>query len=55
VPLWKKKMARCDASLFCGGEMIDKVSFSGTTFNVIPYKFEAGTPNFTEVIGWVLL
>jgi len=34
-----------------GGEMIEKVSFSGTTFNVIPYKFEAGTPNFTEVIG----
>lgn len=34
-----------------GGEMIEKVSFSGTTFNIIPYKFEAGTPNFTEVIG----
>jgi cysteine desulfurase/selenocysteine lyase len=34
-----------------GGEMIDKVSFSGTTFNELPYKFEAGTPNFTEVIG----
>ena len=34
-----------------GGEMIEKVSFSGTTFNVLPYKFEAGTPNFTEVIG----
>jgi len=34
-----------------GGEMIEKVSFSGTSFNVIPYKFEAGTPNFTEVIG----
>jgi cysteine desulfurase/selenocysteine lyase len=34
-----------------GGEMIEKVSFAGTTFNVIPYKFEAGTPNYTEVIG----
>ncbi|MCF8359428.1 MAG: cysteine desulfurase [Prolixibacteraceae bacterium] len=34
-----------------GGEMIEKVSFSGTTFNQLPYKFEAGTPNFTEVIG----
>lgn len=34
-----------------GGEMIEKVSFSGTTFNELPYKFEAGTPNFTEVIG----
>lgn len=34
-----------------GGEMIQTVSFSGTTFNELPYKFEAGTPNFTEVIG----
>ncbi len=28
-----------------GGEMIKTVSFSGTTFNDLPYKFEAGTPN----------
>jgi cysteine desulfurase/selenocysteine lyase len=34
-----------------GGEMIEKVSFSGTTFNQLPHKFEAGTPNFTEAIG----
>lgn len=34
-----------------GGEMIDKVSFSGTTFNDLPYKFEAGTPNYAGVIG----
>ena len=34
-----------------GGEMIEHVTFEKTTFNVIPYKFEAGTPNFTEVIG----
>lgn len=34
-----------------GGEMIEKVSFEDTTFNALPYKFEAGTPNFTEVIG----
>lgn len=34
-----------------GGEMIEKVTFEKTTFNVIPYKFEAGTPNYTEVIG----
>lgn len=27
-----------------GGEMIDRVSFSGTTFNTLPFKFEAGTP-----------
>ena len=29
-----------------GGEMIDHVRWSGTTFNDLPYKFEAGTPNF---------
>ena len=34
-----------------GGEMIETVRFEKTTFNVIPYKFEAGTPNFTQVIG----
>ena len=28
-----------------GGEMIDRVSFSGTTFNILPFKFEAGTPH----------
>ncbi len=28
-----------------GGEMVDHVSFEKTTFNVLPYKFEAGTPN----------
>lgn len=34
-----------------GGEMIEKVSFSGTTYNVIPFKFEAGTPNYVGVIA----
>ena len=29
-----------------GGEMINHVRWSGTTFNELPYKFEAGTPNF---------
>ena len=28
-----------------GGEMIKSVSFSGTTYNELPYKFEAGTPH----------
>ena len=28
-----------------GGDMIDRVSFSGTTYNELPWKFEAGTPN----------
>lgn len=29
-----------------GGEMIDKVTFEKTTFNTLPHKFEAGTPDF---------
>ena len=35
----------------CGGDMIETVSFEKTTFNVLPYKFEAGTPNIAGVIG----
>ena len=47
-----------------GGEMIEHVRWSGTTYNELPYKFEAGTPNFIgsyalkkaieyiESIGW---
>jgi len=34
-----------------GGDMILKVSFSGTTFNELPYKFEAGTPNIAGAVG----
>jgi cysteine desulfurase / selenocysteine lyase len=34
-----------------GGDMILTVSFDGTTYNALPYKFEAGTPNITGVIG----
>jgi cysteine desulfurase/selenocysteine lyase len=34
-----------------GGDMIRSVSFSGTTFNDLPHKFEAGTPNIAGVIG----
>lgn len=34
-----------------GGDMIQAVSFSGTTFNDLPYKFEAGTPNMAGAIG----
>jgi cysteine desulfurase/selenocysteine lyase len=34
-----------------GGEMIESVSFSGTTFNQLPYKFEAGTPDIAGAIG----
>jgi cysteine desulfurase/selenocysteine lyase len=34
-----------------GGDMILEVSFEGTVFNELPYKFEAGTPNISGVIG----
>ncbi len=34
-----------------GGEMIERVSFEGTTFNDLPFKFEAGTPHIAGVIG----
>ena len=34
-----------------GGDMILEVSFDGTTYNDLPYKFEAGTPNMSGVIG----
>ena len=34
-----------------GGDMIEKVSFSGSTFNELPYKFEAGTPHISGAVG----
>ncbi|AJQ56600.1 TPA: cysteine desulfurase [Aeromonas hydrophila] len=34
-----------------GGEMIDRVSFASTTFNTLPFKFEAGTPHIAGAIG----
>lgn len=39
-----------DPYLF-GGEMIKEVKLDAVTFNKIPYKFEAGTPNVANVIG----
>src|SRR5260221_6720372 len=35
-----------------GGEMIQSVSFEKTTYNEVPYKFEAGTPNVADVIAF---
>jgi cysteine desulfurase/selenocysteine lyase len=34
-----------------GGDMIRTVSFEGSTWNDLPYKFEAGTPNMTGAVG----
>lgn len=35
-----------------GGEMIKDVTFEKTTFNELPYKFEAGTPNIADTIAF---
>lgn len=35
-----------------GGEMISHVSFEGTTFAELPYKFEAGTPDFIDIAAF---
>jgi cysteine desulfurase/selenocysteine lyase len=37
-----------------GGEMILSVTFEHTTFNVPPHKFEAGTPNVADAIGFAV-
>ena len=34
-----------------GGDMISSVTFEKTTYNTLPYKFEAGTPNIAGVVG----
>ena len=50
--LWgRRKLLEAMPPFFGGGEMIDRVSFDGTTFNTIPFKFEAGTPHIAGVIG----
>src|SRR6185503_9488543 len=35
-----------------GGDMIASVSFEKTTYNTLPWKFEAGTPNIAGVVGF---
>jgi cysteine desulfurase / selenocysteine lyase len=35
-----------------GGEMIREVTLTHTTYNDLPYKFEAGTPNIADIIAW---
>ncbi|HAN17835.1 MAG: cysteine sulfinate desulfinase [Bacteroidetes bacterium GWC2_33_15] len=44
---WLNKMP----PFLSGGEMIKKVTFDKTTFNELPFKFEAGTPNYVGAIG----
>jgi cysteine desulfurase/selenocysteine lyase len=35
-----------------GGEMIEHVRWSGTTYNTLPYRFEAGTPDYVGAYAW---
>lgn len=50
--LWgRRELLEAMPPFFGGGEMIDRVSFTGTTFNTLPFKFEAGTPHIAGVIG----
>ena len=50
--LWgKEELLESMPPFLGGGEMIETVSFAGTTFNSLPFKFEAGTPNIAGAIG----
>jgi len=50
--LWGKAALLNDLDPFLsGGEMIDKVTLESSTWNDVPYKFEAGTPNYVQAIG----
>lgn len=50
--LWGREelLERINPFLF-GGEMIDYVGIKDSTFNILPYKFEAGTPNVSAAVG----
>lgn len=48
----KKEILESMPPYMGGGEMIRNVSFEKTTFNDLPYKFEAGTPNIADVVAW---
>ena len=48
----KKELLKSMPPFLGGGEMIKEVSFHKTTYNDLPYKFEAGTPNIGDVIAF---
>ncbi len=51
--LWgKKQLLEKLPPFITGGEMIDQVTLEETTFNILPFKFEAGTPNISSFIGF---
>ena len=47
----KRKWLDSMPPFFGGGEMIDRVTFAKTSYNELPYKFEAGTPHYVGAIG----
>ena len=50
--LWgKKEILESMHPFMGGGEMIETVTMESSTWNAVPYKFEAGTPNFAQAIG----
>ena len=50
--LWGRYELLNDMEPFLGGgEMINSVTLEESTWNEVPYKFEAGTPNFVQAIG----
>jgi len=50
--LWGKiELLETMEPFMSGGEMIDQVTMEKSTWNVVPHKFEAGTPNFVQAVG----
>ncbi|WP_224096557.1 cysteine desulfurase [Pseudoxanthomonas sp. X-1] len=50
--LWaRRELLEAMPPFIGGGEMIKEVSFEKTTFNDVPHKFEAGTPNIAGFVG----
>jgi cysteine desulfurase / selenocysteine lyase len=47
----KRKLLEAMPPYMGGGEMIKDVTFAKTTYNDLPYKFEAGTPNIADVVA----
>ncbi len=47
----KRELLEKMPPFFGGGEMIKQVTFEKTTYNDLPYKFEAGTPNIADIIA----
>ncbi|MBO9637729.1 MAG: cysteine desulfurase [Siphonobacter aquaeclarae] len=47
----KKALLEAMPPYMGGGEMIREVTFEKTTYNDLPYKFEAGTPNIADVVA----